>query len=139
MSTFFDDVGAFHRKFGQPVTNEAHHCEFPTEAEFSYRMRFMHEELWELERAYHLGKLPDAVDALVDLVYVALGTAHYFGAPFNEAWAAVQEANMQKVRAEPGDTDHKRGPMEPMRKPPGWKPPDIEGIIMKHNYPWVNK
>jgi predicted HAD superfamily Cof-like phosphohydrolase len=133
MTTFFDDVGAFNRKFGLPATYLDRPCAFPTEDEIAYRLKFMDEELEEFRIACLQNDLPGAVDALVDLVYVALGTAHYFGAPFNKAWIAVQIANMAKARATSEDPDHKRGTMEPLRKPEGWKPPDIEGIIDSHN------
>jgi len=41
----------------------------------------------------------DAFDSLVDLCYVALGTAYLHRFPFNEGWDRVQAANMQKIRA----------------------------------------
>lgn len=131
--TYFEDVADFHHKFGQPFTKINRRCDFPPPEEIMYRLRFIDEEVIELKEAIELKDLPKTLDALVDLVYVVLGTAHYFGAPFDEAWVEVHAANMKKVRAEPSDTQHKRGPCEPMRKPPGWVPPDIETVIAVHN------
>lgn len=69
--------------------------------------------------------LEKAADALADLVYVALGTAHMMGLPFEAVWAEVQRANMTKVRAT-GDDDprSKRGSSLDVVKPEGWKAPD---------------
>lgn len=134
MSTdLFEDVGDFHHKFGQPFTRLDKPCELPTPEIVEYRLKFIDEEVTELKEALDVRDLPKALDALVDLVYVALGTAHYFGAPFREAWEEVHAANMRKVRASDIDPDHKRGPCEPMRKPPGWVPPDLDQIIGSHN------
>ena len=65
------------------------------------------------------------LDALVDLVYVALGTAylHGFGPQkFNEAWRRVHEKNMEKIRA-PSADHSKRGSAFDVIKPAGWTPP----------------
>jgi predicted HAD superfamily Cof-like phosphohydrolase len=131
--SFYDDVGEFHEKFNQPYFNLSSRCEFPTTSEIGYRISFMLEELNEFIRACYDQDLPKALDALVDLTYVTLGTAHYFNAPFAAAWDEVHAANMRKVRAVLGDTDHKRGSLEPMRKPPGWMPPNIELVLQLHN------
>ncbi len=135
MSDFFEDVGEFHYRFGQPYTDSGRddRCRFPSPEELEYRIKFLKEEITEFEEATENQDLPKALDALVDLVYVALGTAHYFHAPFVEAWDEVHAANMRKVRASPEDHEHKRGPVEPMRKPPGWIPPDIEKVIEDYN------
>ena len=71
--------------------------------------------------------------ALADLVYVALGTAHYLGIPFNAVWIEVQRSNLAKELRRLGDTDHKRGSVEVIRKPPDWKPPAIAELIAAHN------
>jgi len=42
--------------------------------------------------------LPQIADALVDLVYVALGTSHLHGFPWPVLWNDVQRANMSKER-----------------------------------------
>ena len=83
----FDDVGDFHLKFGLPVAGEGH-CDMPhlTDADtFLFRLNFIVEEgVSELTTSFRKKDLPGIADALVDLVYVAHGTAHYFGIPFNE-------------------------------------------------------
>lgn len=128
--SFFDDVGTFHAKFDLPVARRGVPC-IPMGPETTlYRLRFLYEELREFERALQEDDLHGQIDALADLVYVALGTAHYLGAPFNEVWQAVQTSNLSKER---GHGEHKRGPVEVIRKPVGWQPPDIKSIVEHYN------
>lgn len=68
--------------------------------------------------------LAKQADALVDLVYVALGTAVMLGLPWDWLWDDVQRANMAKVR---GMT--KRGHAVDVTKPPGWQGPQTQRIL----------
>jgi predicted HAD superfamily Cof-like phosphohydrolase len=134
-SNYFDDVGAFHVKFNLPVSPESSLAIYrPTgylsETEFNFRTAFLFEELKEWIEAYGEQNVVKMADALVDLVWVALGTAHYLGIPFDSLWHEVKRANMEKRPWQEGD------PIKPRNvqgfevvKPEGWKPPDIEGII----------
>lgn len=135
--TFFDDVGEFHEKFGLPVSNgdlktTRFWCLPMSDAEAKFRVQFLEEELQELRIALFKGDLPGQVDALADLVWVALGTAHYLGAPFNEAWAEVRRANMEKER-KATDPDKPYRNIGTVIKPIGWRPPEIERILREHN------
>src|SRR5262249_8318619 len=121
------DVYEFHRKYGLlPPDGPPKQLDWEL---FNFRIRFLAEELHEFKRARTQAELADQLDALVDLVYVALGTAVLMGlAPaWDQAWAAVQRANMQKVRATAA-AESKRGSTHDVVKPPGWTPPDIRGI-----------
>jgi len=117
----FDMVVEFSTKFDVPVA--ASPRQLPLD-EFKYRHEFLREELDELVEAYEYGDLLKQADALVDLVYVALGTAAMMGLPWGGLFAAVHEANMRKVRAA-SDDPNKRHRFD-VRKPPGWVPPDVE-------------
>ena len=88
------------------------------------RSELLREELREYLRAVEQGSLVDELDALVDLVYVALGNAVLHGFPFEEAWKRVHAANMQKVRGV-----SKRGMKFDVCKPPGWTPPNLEDLV----------
>jgi predicted HAD superfamily Cof-like phosphohydrolase len=132
-ATFFEDVGSFHRKFNLPATRDGRAHEIPDAETVNYRIKFMEEELGEFARAYLSRDAAGMLDALVDLAWVAMGTAHYMGAPFTEAWDEVVRANMAKVLATEGDAEHKRGPAEVIRKPPGWQAPDIEAVLDRHD------
>lgn len=136
----FEDVGQFNRRFNLPEsawTGGSRKCHALTAEEFQYRLSFMREELDEFSDAFSNNDQAAMLDALVDLAYVVLGTAHYMGAPFNEAWRMVHQANMQKVlkRVQTDgvgagtETEHKRGSIEVIRKPLGWKPPDLAALL----------
>ena len=131
--SYFADVERFHRKFQLPEAWELRRCAPMSAADYEYRLKFLEEELAEFRDAVTEGNLAKQLDALVDLVYVALGTAHYLGAPFESAWNAVQSANMAKVLRTEVDPIHKRGVCEVISKPPGWTPPDIAKVIEDYN------
>lgn len=85
------------------------------------------EETTEVRDAMHNGTLSeldrmvDIVDGLIDLMYFAAGWLHQMGIPFNDAWAIVHKANMQKVA---GRTN--RGQDNDAAKPDGWIDPKRE-------------
>lgn len=125
MNTNFLDVLEFHRKFGLPADGPPR---LLSKEEFQFRLNFLREEVREFEEAFDEENLIKSVDALLDLVYVALGTAVMMGVPWEECWAHVQRANMGKVRARPDGSDSKRGSPLDVVKPEGWEPPDL-GIL----------
>jgi predicted HAD superfamily Cof-like phosphohydrolase len=76
MSANYQDVVAFHRKFGVPI------AETPTLVDMDlhqFRMRFLTEEHDETVAAAVARDLPGFFDGLLDLVYVAMGTTAVFG------------------------------------------------------------
>lgn len=94
-----------------------------------HRAEFMQEELNEFKEAMFRKDLIGMADALVDLVYVAKGTAVMMGLPWEELWLDVQRANMSKER---GTT--RRGMPEDLVKPEGWKGPETEKILLEHGW-----
>ena len=131
----FSEVGRFHQKFGLPVVNEVDRETVnpklvPREV-FEFRLRFLREELRELTQAYEDGDLEVIADSLVDLVYVALGTAHFHGLPWEELFAEVQRANLSKERAVSSEHS-KRGSSLDVVKPAGWTPPQVGRILLEH-------
>lgn len=125
MRPLFHDVGEFHLKFRLPVTRPARRAELLTADLFEYRLRFLQEELDEVVAAHQAGDLVAFADALADLTWVALGTAHFAGLPFELVWDHVKRANMSKVLALADDPrSHKRGAVEVIRKPPDWVAPE---------------
>lgn len=142
------DIQAFHQKFGLEYTGKPRILDPEL---FDFRRRFIQEEFdeWSSEQAGLVealtaddGKpehrriamgLHQQLDALVDLVYVALGAAYLqFGTEaFHEAWRRVQTANMSKVRAQSAD-ESKRGSAFDVVKPQGWTPPDHHDLVKDH-------
>lgn len=123
------DVAAFHAKFGVPIGTEPR---LLSEADWRFRSGFLLEELTEFNHACAEGDLPGAADALVDLVYVALGTAVWMGLPWQALWNEVQRANMAKVAASSVDASRRstgRSHSADVCKPEGWRPPAIAEVL----------
>lgn len=93
---------------------------------YRFRKSFLEEELMEFTEAVCDDDRVKALDALIDLVYVAMGTALFMGvspSQWAEAFEAVHRANMTKMRvARPADS--KRGSGFDVVKPPGFIPPE---------------
>ena len=120
--TLLRDIDAFHKKYkfeknekvGIPDDNEL----------VNFRTSFLMEELAEYTQAITKKDAAGALDALVDIVYIALGTAWLFNLPFEKAWDQVQKANMSKIRTK--SKSKKRGTSFDVVKPKGWKGPSHE-------------
>lgn len=139
------DILDFHRKFG--IEYEGKPRMLDPEL-YSFRSRFMREEYREYilsteglinelsmvvrDPGMIVIHMEKALDALVDLVYVALGTAHLHGFDFNEAWRRVHAANMKKIRAPNAEASMAatgRGHAADVIKPPGWEPPSHKDLV----------
>lgn len=79
------------------------------------------EELNEYNEAALRGDLVGMADALVDLVYFAIGAAVQMGIPFEQVFEVVHRKNMRKQL---GVT--KRGNPEDAAKPTDWVGPEEE-------------
>ena len=146
----FEDVRAFHDRFGLDALRST--VPIPLSVELArFRIGFMIEELAEYAEASGASEIgaalhelsvsarsarvcgdPDlvgAVDSLVDLTVVALGTADYHGTPWPECWSAVHSANMQKMRSAQDGSDSKRGVGFDVVKPAGWIAPDLAILL----------
>lgn len=130
--SLYADVCKFHRKFGLDHPGDGKAPQLLDAETQSFREKFLDEELSELAEAWAERDLPKAADALVDLVYVALGTAALMRLPFDECWVEVQRANMAKERALGADDPRStRGHRLDVVKPAGWTPPDIAGVLLR--------
>ena len=116
----FTDVATFHVNFGLLPEAAA-----PLERTLARkRADQMREELREFEDACADNNPAKAVDALVDMVYFALGAAAQMGVTphcWQECWDAVHAANMRKDKV-PGLDTVKQG----IVKPAGWESPDFK-------------
>lgn len=145
----FRDIELFHKKFELSPVDDLEH-KLPEDLT-GFRLNFMLEELNEYANAVgfqprivddgdvryvpkrYISSLPDAekaFDGLIDLVYVALGTAYLHGFPFNDGWERVQAANMAKVRATGADdTRSTRKHSADIVKPEGWTAPVLKDLL----------
>ncbi len=113
--SWFDDVLAFHHKYGQTIGLS--HARPRDEAMVKFRLGLIDEELYELRLALKNNDTPAIADAIVDLAWVVIGTGIAFGIDLRPVWTEVRRANFQKDTRGEGDRR--------LRKPEGWKPPDI--------------
>ena len=129
---FHRDVLEFHKKFEIPVEK---YPAFPTKELIEFRMKFLVEEVNEFDEAVKEGNIVKAFDALIDTVYVALGTAVMMNLPFQKGWDIVHSANMTKMRARHSG-ESKRGTKFDVIKPPNWTPPDmmLHSVLLEHEY-----
>jgi predicted HAD superfamily Cof-like phosphohydrolase len=141
LSKEFNDVRSFHMRFDQLSNTSPAHL---TKRKLAERANFMLEELCEFADAAGLKPginegdfcfLPDfggdqdlslQADALVDLVYVVLGTAAMMGLPWDKLWDDVHRANMTKVK---GVTHRNMGFGADIAKPANWVGPQT-GLIL---------
>lgn len=124
----FGDVVDFHRKFD--IQYDGSPRELPKDL-LIFRIKRLNEEHVEYLDAVDMGDHEKQLDALVDIVYIALGTAHLHGWDFNEAWRRVHAANMAKERASatnPGKYGI-QGCKHDIVKPAGWVPPKLHDLV----------
>jgi predicted HAD superfamily Cof-like phosphohydrolase len=122
----FLDVKAFNQKFGLLVQEHPGHL---AQRKLRERAEFMAEELGEFLEGMEESDLAKMFDALLDIVYVAHGTAVMMGLPWQAGWNEVHKTNMAKV---PGMT--KRANRVDVTKPPGWHPPRLAAILEAFGY-----
>jgi len=119
----YQDVADFNTKFDVPT---APALSLLSREKFEYRLNFLNEELIEFQESHEKGDLTTAVDSLIDLVYVAYGTAQMMGVTgeqWKRAWDEVQRANMSKVRVTDAGQSKRKTSLDVI-KPEGWKGPD---------------
>lgn len=128
MKSNFQDVYDFNVKFDLPRPREPL---LLTRDVYLYRRKFLEEELREFETAHLQADWYGCADALIDLVYVALGTAVMMGVPWQALWNEVHRANMEKIRVS-SERDSKRGHYLDVVKPPNWRAPDLSSVFTGH-------
>nr|BAR25286.1 Putative NTP pyrophosphohydrolase [uncultured Mediterranean phage uvMED]BAR25303.1 Putative NTP pyrophosphohydrolase [uncultured Mediterranean phage uvMED] len=112
-----EEVNAFLTKFGlnykgTPITLH------PTVK--ADRIKHMQEEISEYSYAKNK---EEELDAIIDIIYLAIGTGLMHGFDIEEAFKRVHQANMKRIR-NPVLTD-KGG----IFKPKGWVAPDLKDLV----------
>lgn len=127
------DYGAvlgFHTKFDLPRPARPRLLDDDV---YRFRDGFMQEELDEFREAHANGDLEKAFDSLIDLSYVVIGTAIFMGLPWEEGFAEVHRANMDKVPVQSAD-ESKRGSSYDIVKPDSWRGPDLDRVLREHDH-----
>lgn len=117
----FDDawslVSQFHRRFGLPIADSAR--EMPIHRA-RVRASWMAEEL---EEFLSTSDLVNQTDAMIDLIYLAIGTLVEIGVPPSTIFSIVHESNLAKVW--PDGSVH-LDPNGKVIKPKTWHSPNTE-------------
>ena len=122
--SMFTDVKAFHRAFSQRIGEKP---ELPDSAERTLRMKLLAEEMYEYTVAENENDLIEIADALADIIYIACGTAVSYGIPLDAIFEEVHSSNMAKLVD--GKVIYREDGK--VKKPEGWMPPDIAGVLNK--------
>ncbi len=136
------DIADMHTKFG---FNEAIR-KMDTEklkAMLKFRLDFLQEELRE---AYNAQSADDVVDAMIDLIVVAIGTLNAFDVDPYLSWNRVHAANMTKKAGIKPNRPNPLG-LPDLMKPEGWTAPthvDNVGLLqylfgVQPTEPWPRK
>jgi len=129
----FRDVLQFHEAFGHPERVSS----FPLvldDKRRDFRYAILNEEVEEFKSAT---TLEDQVDAMIDTIYIALGTLVELGVEPDAIFNIVQEANMKKLGADGKPLYHTEGEKAgKVKKPEGWQAPEplirTELLTMSH-------
>lgn len=132
MSNVFTDLEVLHRKFGDLPAKVADMDPETRRAFWEFRIKFLLEELTE---TWNADTPAEAVDGLIDLIVVAVGTLHAFGVDGREAWRRVFLANVTK---RPGPNPNRPNPfgLPDLIKPVGWVAPDHADNVGCIPVPW---
>ena len=133
MSTnWVQDIEDMHTKYG--VNEKIRTFDKEKLKQFlKFRVRFVKEELDELEEGVDNLNLEEIVDALVDICVVSIGTLNAFDVDPYAAWDAVHVANMAKEVGVKASRPNPLG-LPDLIKPEGWRAPSHE-----NNYGLLDK
>jgi predicted HAD superfamily Cof-like phosphohydrolase len=121
-------VREFQQLAGQPAPSVP--CRLSA-SRLEARIKWMQEELLELKMAKDLH---DEVDALLDLIYFALGTLVEMGIAGSEPFRLIHNANMRKIGAR---GERKNGIDGKLGKPQNWVDPrpDVAAALVRRHTP----
>jgi predicted HAD superfamily Cof-like phosphohydrolase len=116
----YEEVKKFQKAFGHPWSDEPK----PMDTQRAVvRTKWMCEEVREFSKAVRDCDLVGQADAMIDLIYFALGTLVEIGVKPQKLFDIVQKANMSKLW-EDGKPRYKEDGK--IKKPANWQPPEPE-------------
>ena len=92
-----------------------------------FALTALYEELHEFTLANNQENVSEALDAMIDLIYFAIGRVYELGITkeqFEKCWNLVQQKNMAKKRG-----TKNRGTDQDAMKPEGWTAPDFSEVL----------
>lgn len=129
-SNIFQDVYAFHKKMGiEPQKERGLGYKGLSKKELTFRMTLLKEEYTEYITACSEGDCIGQLDALLDIIYICVGSIYKAGWDGEEGWRRIHNSNMAK---EPSTKATKRsgdtGEVDVV-KPKQWKPPVLNDLV----------
>lgn len=120
MSTnMVSDIQKMYDKYG---FNTYNFSEEKLNSFLDFRVKFIEEELSELKSAIEQRDKSEVVDAIIDIIVVAIGTLHLFDVDIHKAWDEVLKTNLMKKVGEK-DTRKNNFGFPDLIKPEGWISP----------------
>lgn len=127
LSRMFAQVARFNREIiGLPDANMFAHPSMLTGPRFRHAQDHLREEVDEFRDATTTA---EQTDALLDLIYVAMGRLFEMGVAPGAAFEEVHHANMKRQRGQPKHRNADNSMNYDAVKPPGWTPPDLGPFI----------
>lgn len=120
MDREWESVRLFHEKFNHPVAAAPRKMEM---GRAQKRYNWMKEEIDEFLEAVEDGDLVEQADAMIDVIYFALGTLVEMGIKPDDLFRVVQKANMDKLWEDGKPHYNEEGKTI---KPKSWKDPHDE-------------
>ncbi|MFV0432826.1 MAG: hypothetical protein ACK5LO_02415 [Leucobacter sp.] len=116
------DVGEFRHANGLHIGDRPD----STQADLELHARLLTEEVSEFAIAVRERDPHEILDAISDVIYVAYGAALDCGYDADRALRIVHAANMRKLGPDGKPIIDEHGKI---RKPEGWRPPDLTSIV----------
>lgn len=95
--------------------------------QFKLYCNLIEEEVNELFAAVRDEDKVEQLDALVDILVVAIGALHSLGADGDGAWNEVMRTNFAKI--DPATGKVRKREDGKVLKPEGWAPPNLEAFL----------
>ena len=86
-------------EFQTKVLGNRPYFDNPDLKEYKFMVDTLEEEIQEFKDGYANNSFNEMADALIDLIYFALGHSYRMGINFNDNFLLVHKANMQKIKA----------------------------------------
>ena len=127
--SIFTKVKETYQHLGVPISDKPI---LPNKNDYDFRVRFIFEELNELDTANDLDDIVGMADALADLVIVIYGLAATMGLPFDEILTAVNTSNYNGRKLVETYEESKRGYEYDLIKTEKFiEPKDIINVLLK--------
>lgn len=95
--------------------------------QFGMYVGLIKEEHDELTVAINNSDPVETLDALIDILVVAIGAIHSMGADAEGAWKEVMRTNFEKIDKETGKVRKREDGK--VLKPLGWTPPELKQFV----------